>query len=167
MGICAINSSWSAKQGGWCMCNTQYGLDGPDCRDICPNGQALLILNITNMILGFAGSLFCFYFLIKLRLRDRGKYHQGTQASTPISLILILAGMGMLLFTIYLLLATFNTIGFRDFAVNVTVGGRQLRRSSQTLTNAAFFIYGLASCTGICSIFILPLTWVSFCLEVK
>jgi len=153
-GICALNQTWSGRPGGWCMCNTLGGLAGAKCNEICSQGTAILVMNVLNALLCLSIVTVCVYFVHEICKR------QAKRITNPVIVALILAGLGSLVSCVYSLVACVSTIGFRDFARVVVVGGRAIRRMPQSFDSAVFILNGLGGCLGICSVVVLPLAWI-------
>jgi hypothetical protein len=154
-GICAINQTWSAVPGGWCMC--PLGLAGANCDQLCPFGQWGLALAMMELILAL--------FLSGLALLNAWRLFSSTQKGSkpplPILCILAFSGTGCLVFAIHSIISSCNTMGFAMFYREYVVGGRQVRRTPTEADFAVYILYGLGACVGVCSLFVLPLTWVS------
>ena len=161
MGICAINQTWAAHPGGWCMCHTAAGLVGAQCTDICANGAVQLFVNIFNVLLGIGTAAFCAY--VGYRLFETTSEKITHQAI----LTLIFAGLGELFFGVWACVAMCVTTGFRSFAVPVLLQGRELRRVPQSSSTASFTLGILATCIGTCAVFILPIAWVSYIIYIR
>jgi hypothetical protein len=78
----------------------------------------------------------------------------------PLLCILIFSGLGSCLFFIHAIVSIVIFAGFPYVSIIFTVGGRHIRRISPDLNLAGYMLYGFATCTGVCSLFVLPLTWV-------
>ena len=138
------------------MCNTQAGLAGANCNDICSQGQMLLAMNIIVTVFGLSIAAVCIYL----------GYHQFKYNSEPVSypilFTMICTGVGSLCFGIEGIIAAANTVGFRTFSVVTELStGQRIRRSPEALDETTFLMFGIAACFGTCSLFVLPLSWVS------
>jgi hypothetical protein len=139
------------------MCFTKAGLGGVSCNEICPNGLTRIAVNTITILTGLMGATWCVYCV----MCNIYQGHSREKFFTPVWLTMIFAGTGMFLFGISSIVADVNSFGFRTFAVIIIENGRQLRRSAQPLQNAAYILYGISACAGVCALFILPIAWVS------
>ena len=135
------------------MCNTMRGLIGLECRDLCLQGQMILAMCIISSIFGLGSAALCMYF----------RFHNLKRKSVPVLATLMLTGLGFFGFGIEGIVATFSTVGFRDFSVVAMENGRLIRRSPQSLEYTVSILYGISASMGTCVLFVLPLAWVSWC----
>lgn len=88
-------------------------------------------------------------------------YEKGSKLPLPLLCILVFSGLGVFIFTIHAIVSIVIFAGF-PYIFNVYLSaGRQIRRISPEINLAGYMLYGFASCIGVCSLIVLPLTWVS------
>jgi hypothetical protein len=153
-GICAINQKWAGESGGWCMCNTKWGMTGLNCDEWCDQAVAILVVNILMFIFSSAVAIVSFYllFLMMRRISHR-KFN-------PVSLTLLFTGFGSLFFAICSILITVNTILFPMTNVPMNVEMRIVKRVPRSLEFTVSAMVVLSFCVSQCAIVMLPLTWI-------
>jgi hypothetical protein len=155
-GICAINQTWAAKPGGWCMCLTKFGLTGLNCNQWCAHAYALFFINLVGCFVGLVLAIIAAYFLVAMLRQPHSR------SLTPVTLTLVFAFVGSLCFVIGPMLAMCTGIGFPAFyALYLDPStGHTLKRSTQQLESATSTVFALAYCLSTCTIVVLPLTWI-------
>ena len=136
------------------MCNTQRGLAGAECRDICSQGQMILSFAVLEIIGGLAGAIACAY----AAQRKPGR----SPRQVIFVPLLILAWCGTFGFSVNGMRTACNTVGFHDFSLVTESSGRMIRRSPQVLDDASFITYCISGCFSTSALVVLPLAWVSF-----
>jgi hypothetical protein len=137
------------------MCYT--GLSGDSCNELCSYGQWTIATAIIDLILGIF--LFCFA-MVRMHSTISTRKN-GTHRPWPLLCTLTFSGGGSVLFAAQSIASICSVIGFPALAVvSVQADGRQIRRIPPSADLASFLLYGIAGCIGVCSLFVLPLTWV-------
>jgi len=153
--ICAVNQTWAALPGGWCMCNTMYGFTGLQCDQWCDQAIAFLVIDIIESCCAFALFLGSVYLLIRI-IR-----HKPNRKVNPLVLTLMCTGIGMLSYLVATITSIVVTLGFpRLYIVSVDATSREIKRIPQSMEYANFILFALGYCISVCCFVILPLTWV-------
>jgi len=153
-GICAINQTWAWESGGHCMCNTKNGLTGLDCDEWCGEAVAVLVINLLASIIAAIATCLSIYLLASIMR------HKLNRRITPVVITLMFTGIGSICFLIGAILSAMSALGFPSLYIVVEIQGRLLRRMPQAFDYAVFVLFTLAFCISLCSIVILPLTWI-------
>ena len=137
------------------MCNTQVGLYGNDCRELCDQGVMIVVLAVLVTLIGFATS--CAGAILGCRNVLRRK---SNQVSLAVLFTWIFAVSGLFFFGVSGVIALLNTVGFQQIWEITEDSGRIIRRVPISLDATGFIIFGFAACFGTCSLFVLSLAWV-------
>jgi hypothetical protein len=155
-----VNQSWQvARNEGGCICNGLLGFQGAECNELGPQGQAILaiylISAIAGMIFGLWGlSLIAMYTKALLSRKESRKVN-------PSYLALCFASVGLLLLSAGCIVGMVTNTGFPSSHILIAnPSGGYSRRISPSLDSATFLLLGLGYIFSICSMTLLPLTWV-------
>ena len=162
--ICALNQTWQADpQVGMCMCNTWFGFTGGDCTRFCSQGQAILGVYITTIVLGFIAGIWGAH-LLRRYIQAHQKRGLINSISPLVVLNLFLASLGAFSLSIGTIITAVLTSGFPITYVLVPApyGGAN-KRIEQTSDVVSFVFIGVGYCLSVCAPLLLPLTWVGRC----
>jgi hypothetical protein len=138
------------------MCNARAGLCGSDCRSLCGQAVDIIAIQTINLVLALGLIVVSGYFIF------HGFRKYLLQKWDPVIATLVLIAVSSLLWFTEQLLATFNSVGYRDYSVILNVDGRFVRRMPVSLEIATSVLYGVSAVVGAVGLFILPLSWVRF-----
>ena len=142
------------------MCNTKFGYTGGNCTDWCGQAVGVLSINVVAMIMALILALASGYFICKIL-----QIHRFNRLMSPVFVTLLFIVIGSTLLVAALIVQCTVVLGFPhlyQLSYDPNVSGRVIRRPSQSLDNASYVLIAVANCISLCSVVILPLTWVSF-----
>ena len=138
------------------MCNTDYGLLGSDCHQWCQQAVGILLVNVTTGIFGVVMAIISIYLLTGI---IRRKKHRNIN---PVLVTLVFSSVAFVFYVVASILSMLSTLAFPYlYTIILTSGGRLIKRTPQQLQSATMVLFAIANCFSICSVVMLPLTWVS------
>jgi hypothetical protein len=138
------------------MCNARVGLCGADCRELCSEAVQIIIVQAVNVILALSLLMASMYFMY------RGFRKLLLKKWDPMVATMVLIGLSSFLWVVEMMVAYFNTVGFRDYSIVLNVNGRFLRRMPVATEVTTVLLYAIAAIVGAVGLFVLPLAWVRF-----
>jgi hypothetical protein len=162
------------------MCNTWFGFTGALCNERCVQADSALAVNLMASLLAvgvFAAAGLLLTRLILARTSLKRLSRKGGLSPrrlsiprfylNPVAVTLLFCLLGSVALVMSNIANSLVRVGFPDLYIVVNEKGsnRRLKRASQYLDNFNGISLPLAYCLCACAIVILPLTWVSYCIN--
>ena len=142
------------------MCNSKFGFTGQECNQMCSFGVAILAINISLTVLFFG--LFAVSGYLAVGLLGRHRLHR---LINPVFLTLFCTSLGSILFVAFHIVNILAVNCFPSTFQSTDDGdGNKTEHLNQGLDYAGTVTDALGYCISICSVVLLPLTWVSLIL---